>query len=276
MASSEDQSPDKEYGLSCPSGGSFYICTSSQVRFLGCCETDPCSNGGECGADALRPASYVSYPGSHQSCAAPYDEGDWYTCDFATPKFMGCCTRDPCNEGCPDENLVPARLDDDDSIAAPFLLPPSSSSESSIITTFSSSTSSSGTSSSSTSATLQTPSGTETGVSEGPSTGETAKEPPQTPTSKPTGLIVGLTMMGIVVLLIIIGILIWWRKRGNIWEFRNRIRRRSGSSRNDNEDHNEKTTAESASQTGELLCSTNPPSSQLSRYLDTTRGCTSS
>ncbi|KAI0833179.1 hypothetical protein F5Y06DRAFT_280530 [Hypoxylon sp. FL0890] len=247
------RSPVEEYGLSCPAGGSFYICISSQVRFLGCCETDPCSQGGECPVDALRPASYVSYPGRHQSCVAPYDESEWYTCDFATPKFMGCCKRDPCNEGCPDANLIPARLDDDDGIAAPFLSQPTSTSSSSSTSSSGGITSSSSTSGSSTSTRLETPSRTETGVGEGAPTSETAKEPSHTPSSRSTGLIVGLTMMGVVILLIIVGTLIWWRKRENIWEFRNRIHRRSTSSRDDNENQSEKTTFKNALQTGKWL-----------------------
>lgn len=123
MAPQEDQSyiPEQEYGLTCPYGGNFYICLSTSPRFLGCCETDPCSQGGECPPALLRPASYASYAGPHQSCASPFDEREWYTCDDAIPKFMGCCVRDPCNEGCTDADLISARLDDDDSIAAPFL-----------------------------------------------------------------------------------------------------------------------------------------------------------
>ncbi|KAI0108293.1 hypothetical protein F4814DRAFT_451576 [Daldinia grandis] len=121
MAPPSSQTPQQKYGLSCPFGGSFYVCLSSPVRFLGCCETDPCSNGGQCRLDELRPASYVDYPDPHQSCAAPYDEREWYTCDLATPRFMGC---DPCDQGCPDWGLIPARLDDDSNTVASFLSSP--------------------------------------------------------------------------------------------------------------------------------------------------------
>ncbi|KAI8963762.1 hypothetical protein F5Y11DRAFT_346213 [Daldinia sp. FL1419] len=121
MASSKSQSPQEKYGLSCPSGGSFYVCESSPDHFIGCCETDPCSNGGQCLVGGLRPASYDNYPDDHQSCVAPYDENEWYTCDLTTPKFMGCCLQNPCGQGCPDWALIPARLDDDEYIAASFL-----------------------------------------------------------------------------------------------------------------------------------------------------------
>lgn len=215
MASSEDQSPEDRYGLSCPSGGSFYICATSQIRFLGCCGIDPYSKGGECPADALYPASYVNYSGLHQSCVTPYDESEWYTCDFTAPKFMGCCTRNPCNEGCPNANLIPAQLDDDDGIAAPFLSQPSSNT--------------------STSTMLETPSQTETGVGEGVPSSDTAKEPSHTSTSRSTWLIVGLSMTGIVVFLVLVGIMIWWKKRENIWEFHNQKRRRPSSPRNEND-----------------------------------------
>ncbi|OTA96440.1 hypothetical protein M434DRAFT_118957 [Hypoxylon sp. CO27-5] len=185
------------------------------MRFLGCCGVDPCSKGGECPADGLHPASYVNYVGRHQSCVTPYDESEWYTCDFAAPKFMGCCTRDPCNEGCPNANLIPARLDDDDGIAAPFLCQPSSNTI--------------------TSTRLETPSWTGTGVSEGVPSSDTAKESLRTSTSRSDWLIVGLSMMGVLLLLAIIGVIIWWRKRGNIWEFHNLKRRRSSSSRNESD-----------------------------------------
>ncbi|KAI1808043.1 hypothetical protein F4811DRAFT_549136 [Daldinia bambusicola] len=124
MASPEAQNPQQKYGLSCPLGGSFYVCQSSQIRFLGCCETDPCPNGGQCPVSQLHPVSYDNYPDSHQSCVAPYDKRKWYTCDFATPKFMGCCLQNPCDEGCPNWNLIPAQLDDDESLAEKFLSPP--------------------------------------------------------------------------------------------------------------------------------------------------------
>ncbi|KAI1408514.1 hypothetical protein F5Y13DRAFT_172606 [Hypoxylon sp. FL1857] len=233
MASSKDQSAEERYGLFCPSGGSFYTCIHTQIRFLGCCETDPCSNGGECPVDQLRPASYANYSGPHQSCVAPYDEGEWYTCDDATPKFMGCCTQDPCNNGCPNANLIPARLDDDDGLAAPFLSQPTSS------------TSTSTTNSSA-------PSRTETVADTGTPSGELVTEPSHTASSRSIGLIVGLSMMGVVILLIIIGIILWWKRRRNVWESNNQEDRRSSSSRNENENQN-KTTSQNVLQTGEWL-----------------------
>ncbi|KAI2625807.1 hypothetical protein GGR54DRAFT_637583 [Hypoxylon sp. NC1633] len=225
MASQDSQSPQVEYGLSCPDGGDFYICLSSQIRFVGCCETDPCSGEGDCPQDALRPASYTYYPGRHQSCVKPYDEREWYTCDFAVPKFMGCCMLDPCDGGCPDEDLIPARLDDDDDIAAPFLslpLPVPSSpppQQPSNGTTTTPEYPSPG------------PSPTDAGagdVASSPGSGTTAEASPTSPSGS-TGLIVGLSMTGVVILLIVVGFKIWWRKISRIWELRNRRRRDSGS-----------------------------------------------
>ncbi|KAL7623301.1 hypothetical protein AAE478_006982 [Parahypoxylon ruwenzoriense] len=194
MASSrETQSPQQKYGLSCPSGGTFYICQSSQIRFIGCCEANPCDSsssppggdGGVCPQEALRPASYASYPGRHQTCVAPHDESSWYTCDGARPPFMGCCARNPCNDGCPAADLLPARLDDDDDIAAPFLSPSESSST------------------------------TSSNNSPSPMKSDTAAESSRDTQTPPrsTGLIVGLSMLGVVILLAVVGFMLWKRKR---------------------------------------------------------------
>ncbi|KAI1380775.1 hypothetical protein F4677DRAFT_197952 [Hypoxylon crocopeplum] len=229
---SQDQSPQEKYGLSCPSGGEFYICLSSHIRFLGCCETDPCSTGGECPIDKLRPASYTDYPGRHQSCVAPYGEWEWYTCDFSTPKFMGCCSRDPCDEGCPHEDLIQARLDDDDDIAAPFLSssslqPQQNPQPSNAISTGRETLSLSPSPSPS-------PSPTETIASEGTSsTGNGTTEEPYYTSPSRIGLIIGLTMTGVVVLLIVLGVKVWWRKLTNIWEFLKRRHNPSSSPRED-------------------------------------------
>ncbi|KAI1104703.1 hypothetical protein F4804DRAFT_175377 [Jackrogersella minutella] len=202
------QSPQSRYGLSCPSGGSFYICQTSPTRFLGCCETDPCSSGGSCAADSLRAASYASYPGGAQSCAAP--AGEWYTCDFATPRFMGCCARDPCDAGCPAADLVPARLDDDDAVAAPFLVQVARSSVGST--------------------SVQTASPTTTGAGgEASSSGGIAGEPSHIPASRYTGLIVGLSTAAILVLLLVMGVAICWRRRNNVWDYNGKGRHAFGS-----------------------------------------------
>ncbi|OTB09036.1 hypothetical protein M426DRAFT_18427 [Hypoxylon sp. CI-4A] len=225
MSTPQNPTPEENLGLWCPAGGTFYICQTSAPRFLGCCETDPCASGGQCAADALRPASYSVryYAGQHQSCAWPYDESEWYTCDFATPPFLGCCARDPCDAGCPDVDLVPARLDDDDDVAAPFLAP--------------------GTcvGGASTCVAASTPGSTESGLG-----GETENSNPdmgessQTRSSRRTGLIVGLSMMGVVIMLILVGFWIWRHKKADLRESRSpRPSRSSSSSSEDSHDRPE-------------------------------------
>ncbi|KAI8952829.1 hypothetical protein F4801DRAFT_577088 [Xylaria longipes] len=115
--------PISHLGLSCPSGGNFYICQDSEVQFLGCCDVDPCSS--ECPSSALHPASfeadrYNDIPA--QSCVGSTSPSLWYTCTNGQT-FLGCCTSVPCdNEGvCPEDNLVGARLADDPSSASVFL-----------------------------------------------------------------------------------------------------------------------------------------------------------
>ncbi|KAI1466097.1 uncharacterized protein F4812DRAFT_461071 [Daldinia caldariorum] len=80
MASPETQNPHPEYGLCCPSGGSFYICLSILLRFLGCSEPAPCSNGGQCPVIELRPVSYDTCPDSHQ-----HDDNEGLAEQFLSP-----------------------------------------------------------------------------------------------------------------------------------------------------------------------------------------------
>ncbi|RYP70359.1 hypothetical protein DL769_004985 [Monosporascus sp. CRB-8-3] len=117
-------------GLSCPRGGQFYICDKANIRFIGCCTVDPCTEelGGQCPTDALRTSSFSSDSYNkigQQSCFAPEDESIWYTCkatdDNPTP-FMGCCKANPCSPtGCATSDLYPARLSDNPDKAQIFL-----------------------------------------------------------------------------------------------------------------------------------------------------------
>lgn len=173
---SED--PRAKYGLSCPRGGSFYICDTAKTRFIGCCDVDPCSHGndGTCQDDWLHQASfsatnYIDIPG--QDCVEPYNTSTWWTCQSATPPFMGCCKENPCNEGCSRADLLPARLSDVEDNAAPFL-------ESS-----------------------STPS---------PTNSADPAPAPAKPKS-PTGAIVGGTVGGVVPLLAALGVFLWMKKR---------------------------------------------------------------
>ncbi|KAK8117924.1 uncharacterized protein PG998_006205 [Apiospora kogelbergensis] len=58
MSSADD--PRSRYGLSCPSGGKFYICENTPSRFLGCCDIDPCKKNGICPTESLRNSSFSS------------------------------------------------------------------------------------------------------------------------------------------------------------------------------------------------------------------------
>ena len=128
--------PMSDFGLSCPYGGTFYICKDAKSKFLGCCTEDPCVDGtGYCPQSALRYSSYSqdSYRSiPPENCVAPHNESTWYTCSGAVPPFMGCCASNPCTEdGCPVEDLLAARVDDDPTNAAPFLSSTSTSDASS-------------------------------------------------------------------------------------------------------------------------------------------------
>lgn len=121
--------PYKAFGLSCPQGGTFYICTGNATEFLGCCTTDPCTAaaGGKCPKANLRLASfsadrYDQMP--RQDCDDAQSIKIWYTCKFNKPPFMGCCNSNPCANGtCPQADLVPAKLSGDVDFRQPFLVP---------------------------------------------------------------------------------------------------------------------------------------------------------
>lgn len=108
--------------LSCPRGGTFYICIDSATEFIGCCNSDPCVNGGKCPARDLVLSSFSLdvYPDiKQQDCDVAAGSNDWYTCKNegkGTFPFIGCCASNPCEEGdglCPKDNLVPAKLSKD-------------------------------------------------------------------------------------------------------------------------------------------------------------------
>ncbi|KAK1764272.1 hypothetical protein QBC33DRAFT_595597 [Phialemonium atrogriseum] len=98
--------PYKSMGLSCPSGGTIYICQDSDIEFLGCCTVDPCTGGsGVCPGSDLRNSSfsfdhYEDIPA--QSCR--------------------CCSVNPCNTGaCPEGDLYPAELSSNSAARGMFL-----------------------------------------------------------------------------------------------------------------------------------------------------------
>ncbi|KAH7037706.1 uncharacterized protein B0I36DRAFT_69922 [Microdochium trichocladiopsis] len=114
-------------GLSCPAGGKFYICDKAVTRFIGCCAIDPCGDGtGDCPIEHLKTSSFSSDAYANipaQSCAAPSGNQTWFTCSQMQPPFMGCCGgTNPCqSNGCPQGDLLPAKLSDVEADAQVFL-----------------------------------------------------------------------------------------------------------------------------------------------------------
>ncbi|KAI1332620.1 hypothetical protein F5Y16DRAFT_121019 [Xylariaceae sp. FL0255] len=224
----DDTDPRIRFGLSCPSGGDFYICQNSTTRFLGCCGVNPCNDNldGTCPTGKLFAASFSAASGVDfvaQGCAATenadaidrvvvsprartgvlgswsriHERNDntaelspaWYTCSDAIPPFLGCCTNNPCNNGCSFGNLIPAVLSEDAKNASQFLIPTTTSSAG--------------------------PTGTS--VLPKVTTGTSATS---TPTSQAAsgskvqpGLVVGLVIVGVVILLAVIGVYLWVKKR---------------------------------------------------------------
>ncbi|KAK8123892.1 hypothetical protein PG999_003810 [Apiospora kogelbergensis] len=121
MSSADD--PRSRYGLSCPSGGKFYICENTPSRFLGCCDIDPCKKNGICPTESLRNSSFSSgnYGDIPKEDCNVGGEKNWWTCSGNNPPFLGCCISNPCGPGCPPNNLLAAQLSSDPSRAAPFL-----------------------------------------------------------------------------------------------------------------------------------------------------------
>jgi hypothetical protein len=127
------------FSPSCPSGGTWYACTSGS-SFVGCCNTDPCQLG--CSDGSLQPASfdpafYGQFPDEQCSTGSR-----WYTCAKTSPPFLGCCKSNACKAGaCPVGDLTAAFLSSNAALAAPFLNG-STSSTSAAVPSSSSSTSS--------------------------------------------------------------------------------------------------------------------------------------
>lgn len=121
--------PFRFFGLSCPSGGSFYICQNNATEFIGCCTTNPCTPeaNGHCPTANLRASSfsadtYTDLP--RQDCDDAQSIEIWYTCKFNQPPFMGCCASNPCAKGlCAPSDIRPAKLSGQAELKASFLQP---------------------------------------------------------------------------------------------------------------------------------------------------------
>ncbi|KAI3333359.1 hypothetical protein F4824DRAFT_503133 [Ustulina deusta] len=201
--------PISYLGLSCPSGGEFYICQDSEIRFLGCCDIDPCgSNGGECPSSAVRPSSfdaerYDEIPA--QSCAPSTQHPLWYTCTNGST-FLGCCASNPCNNDgvCPKNNLAGAVLNNDPSKESVFLT------TSATVTSTSTSPTHSGVSAPTSTTILVTPNSS---LISSPTTGPAPSPVPGKTSSAPTGSIVGGILGGISVLGLVAFAFFLYRRR---------------------------------------------------------------
>ncbi|KAI1024557.1 hypothetical protein LB503_007457 [Fusarium chuoi] len=120
------------WGLSCPYGGSFYICEDDDTQLIGCCVNDPCGrNNGTCPDGDLRAISFDSDKYSQlprQDCDNSQGVDNWYSCAHTEPPFLGCCSQNACSSECPRAKLVPAKLSKIENNRLNFLHPSQSQS----------------------------------------------------------------------------------------------------------------------------------------------------
>ncbi|EWZ35581.1 uncharacterized protein FOBCDRAFT_322939 [Fusarium oxysporum Fo47] len=180
------------WGLSCPNGGSFYICEDDDTQFIGCCVNDPCGrNNGTCPDGDLRATTFNSDKYSQlpqQDCDNSQGVDNWYSCAHTDPPFLGCCSQNACSSGCPRSRLAPAKLSEVENSRLNFLHPSQSESStaSSVSTTASTTASSTST--------------VDANESDGLGTGAAA------------GIAVGASVGGLTVL-ILVAWLFWWKPR---------------------------------------------------------------
>jgi hypothetical protein len=79
--------------------------------FVGCCATNPCGSTcaqGNLFAASFNTAYYGKFPDAQCGSLSKF-----YTCNFTTPAFLGCCKTGACasTAGCSSDNLAPAYLD---------------------------------------------------------------------------------------------------------------------------------------------------------------------
>ena len=199
----------QSFNPSCPSGGTWYACSSGS-NFVGCCNSEPCSNG--CPDGNLEPASFdPNYYGqfSDQQCSSG---SRWYTCSKTSPPFLGCCKSNPCISGCPVGDVTAGFLSSNPKLAAPFLPSGTSSTGSSAATL---SASASGSSSSKPTSSTSSSSSTASSPAAITSPSNPSPQPSATniPSPTPIGAIVGGAVGGVAVLALIIGLLLFYCRR---------------------------------------------------------------
>lgn len=180
------------WGLSCPNGGSFYICEDDDTQFIGCCVNDPCGrNNGTCPDGDLRATTFNSDKYSQlpqQDCDNSQGVDNWYSCAHTDPPFLGCCSQNACSSGCPRSRLAPAKLSEVENNRLNFLHPSQSESSTASSVSATASTTASSTST------------VDANESDGLGTGAAA------------GIAVGASVGGLTVL-ILVAWLFWWKPR---------------------------------------------------------------
>ena len=214
----------QSFSPSCPSGGNWYACASGS-NFVGCCASEPCSNG--CSAGNLAPASFdPNYYGKFPDQQCPKGS-NWYSCQQTSPPFLGCCKSNACDAGCPSGDLTAAFLDSNPKVAAPFLPSGAASSASAVASLSSStpsdkgSTSASATttassvttsSSSAKSSTLPAASSTASVSNSSVNSAQSLATSTNSPNT-PVGAIAGGAVGGVAVLALLIGLLLFYCRR---------------------------------------------------------------
>jgi hypothetical protein len=182
----------EHWGLSCTTGGRFYICEDDDTQFMGCCLSDPCGrNNGTCPDGDLRATTFESDTYTDlppQDCDNSQGVDNWYTCAFTTPPFLGCCSQNACASGCPRNRLVPAKLSGNENNRLNFLHPRDGESTTS------------STASETASATASSTSAVE------------ASEDGSLGTGAIAGIAIGATVGGLIIL-ILLAWLFWWKPR---------------------------------------------------------------
>ncbi|KAL4956648.1 hypothetical protein BDW69DRAFT_76010 [Aspergillus filifer] len=101
--------------FTCPRGGTWYVCPD-EPYFVGCCSSDPCTNSNTTSpCPDVYAASYdaSAFGGTIFNSIRPNTcidrpNTNWFTCNFTSPPFIGCCASNPCSEGCPDDDVLQA------------------------------------------------------------------------------------------------------------------------------------------------------------------------
>ena len=132
-----DASDAQNYTLipSCVTADYYLFACLNESRFLGCCtDENACANG------CINPTAlgnmlmYLKQPGNissfdeslipSQTCLQDGQNsgGVWSNCPEKASdlNFVGCCTSDPCYDGCPEGNLVPTFLAQTGASSVPF------------------------------------------------------------------------------------------------------------------------------------------------------------